>query len=195
MCHHCRVSSVNIPLMHTYIIIHGTKGSPEGNWFPWLASHLRQRGASVLIPRMPTPEEHSLENWLRAFSAQCGVPNDTTTLIGHSLGATFLLRYLERASQPVHRAIFIAGVIDTINIPEFDRLNASFISAAFDWKAIVRNSGAINCFYGEDDPYVPLDQSLELARCLGVTPERIPKGGHLNAESGYTTFPSLLESL
>jgi predicted alpha/beta hydrolase family esterase len=26
--------------MNNYIIVHGSYGSPDGNWFPWLAKYL-----------------------------------------------------------------------------------------------------------------------------------------------------------
>jgi hypothetical protein len=42
--------------INTCIIIHGTKGSPEGNWFPWLATELNKLGKKVFVPRMPNPE-------------------------------------------------------------------------------------------------------------------------------------------
>jgi predicted alpha/beta hydrolase family esterase len=183
--------------MKTYIIIHGTKGSPEGNWFPWLASELRQTGALVFTPRMPTPENQSLSAWLAAFLTQCGPPDHTSTIIGHSIGATFLLRLLEQSLTPILHSVLVAGVLDRIDIPEFDNLNRSFTAAErpFDWPTIRRNAGKITYIYGEADPYVPESQSLTLAHHLGVTPTLIAKGKHLNSESGYTSFPQLLDYL
>jgi hypothetical protein len=50
------LSVIFVSGMKKFVIIHGTKGSPEGNWFPWLADFLRQQHAEVVVPRMPTPE-------------------------------------------------------------------------------------------------------------------------------------------
>ena len=75
--------------MDKFAIIHGTKGSPEGNWFQWLSTELIKRGAQVTIPRMPTPEGQSLDNWLAAFSEQVGPIDQSTTVIGHSVGIFF----------------------------------------------------------------------------------------------------------
>ena len=50
-------------------------------------------------------------------------------------------------------------------------------------------------FHGADDPYVPLAMAQELANKLGVKLNVIEKGGHLNAESGYTKFPAVLKAI
>jgi predicted alpha/beta hydrolase family esterase len=181
--------------MKKFIIIHGTKGFPEGNWFLWLAESLQRQNAEVVIPRMPTPEGQSLVNWLSAFSRQVGVVNEDTTIIGHSLGATFLLRILERQKAPVAQSIFVAGVIDKIGIIEYDQLNSTFIEPAYDWVTIQKNAGRVVCLSGEGDPYVPSWQGQELAAKLGVRNHIVPRGGHLNAEFGYTSFPELLSLL
>jgi predicted alpha/beta hydrolase family esterase len=47
--------------------------------------------------------------------------------------------------------------------------------------------------YGDNDPYVPQKTLHDLAESLGVTPIVIHNGGHMNTDSGYTSFPRLLE--
>lgn len=181
--------------MKKFVIIHGTKGSPEGNWFPWLAEALRHQHAEVVTPRMPTPDGQNLSNWISEFSRQVGVIDEATTLIGHSLGATFLLRILERQKTPVARSIFVAGLIDKIGIAKYDELNSSFIETFYDWITIQKNAGRVVCLSGEGDPYVPAQQGEQLAANLGVKNRIIPRGGHLNAEFGYTSFPELWDLL
>ena len=179
----------------TYIIIHGTKGSPSINWFPWLATQLRKRGARVLIPQMPTPTGQTLENWFGSFQVRSGRIDQQTCIIGHSLGATFLLRYLERCKAPVCCSIFVAGLIGPIGIPEYDELNRTFVNAPYDWGTIRRNAGQVMCFAGDKDPYVPLHQPREIAEKLGAALQIIPGGGHLNSETGYESFDELLHAL
>jgi predicted alpha/beta hydrolase family esterase len=144
---------------------------------------------------MPTPEGQSLLNWLSEFSRQVGAIDEGTTIIGHSLGATFLLRILELQKAPIAQSIFVAGVLDEIGIAEYDQLNSSFIETSYDWGTIQKNAGSVVCLSGEDDPYVPAQQGEELAANLGVKNHIVPRGGHLNAEFGYTSFPELLALL
>jgi predicted alpha/beta hydrolase family esterase len=144
---------------------------------------------------MPTPDNQSLSNWFLALSEQGIFPDSSTIVIGHSVGAVFLLRLLEKISSPIMASIFVAGFTGVLNIPEFDSLNATFIEGDYDWENIKKNAGSILSFSGDNDPYVPKDQGIELANYLEVVPIIIGDGGHLNAEFGYKTFPLLLEKL
>ena len=86
-------------------------GSPSGNWFPWLAGELRSLGHEVVVPEYPTPNNQSLESWLEVFDQDFGLENlnEDSILIGHSLGATFILKLLERAKQPIAACYLVAG--------------------------------------------------------------------------------------
>ena len=179
----------------SYIIIHGTKGSPEGNWFPWLSAKLSRHGARVTVPRMPTPEGQSLTGWSASFAKQVGEVDERTCIIGHSIGATFLLRYLESCKAPIGSAVFVAGLTGAIGIAEYDELNSSFVSGPYNWGVIKQNAGRIVCFAGDVDPYVPREQQREMAQNLGVELRVIPGGGHLNSEFGYDSFDELFEVL
>ena len=141
---------------------------------------------------MPTPEGQNIENWLEELRRQAGALDETTTLIGHSLGATFLLRVLERQKVPMAQSVFVAGLLGPIGIAEYDQLNSTFIATSYDWSTIQRNAGSVICVSGEGDPYVPAEQGAELAAKLGVQNHIVPKGGHLNSEFGYTSFQQLL---
>lgn len=177
------------------VILHGTKGSPEGNWYSWLADQLQERGFENTAPKLPTPEHQSLSSWLAAFQAQCGPISPDTILIGHSCGAVLILRLLEKSRVAAACTVLVAPPAGAIGIPEYDALNASFLQQPFDWTRIVSNAGRLAYFMGDDDPYVPQVQLRAIADELNVDPMVIEAGGHLNAESGYRTFPQLLAQL
>lgn len=174
------------------VVLHGTKGSPDSNWFPWIKEKAQKAGIQIDVPTLPTPEGHTLENWLEAIK---GIDfNEETILIGHSCGATFLLHLLE--SHKVKKAIFVSGFIREIGIPEYDDLNASFIKkSGWDWDAIQNNAKDILIYHGSNDPYVPVEQAKELHQKIGGKLKIIKDGGHLNVETGYTQFPELWNNL
>jgi predicted alpha/beta hydrolase family esterase len=177
--------------MKNYLIVHGAMGNPEGNWFPWLKSNLKD--GQVFVPKFPTPAGQNLEAWLavaQSILKNC-LPKDTI-LIGHSSGALLVLRMAERAHQPFKAIFSVCPFGRDLGLAEFDPLNASFIRPAFDWQAVSRGADKITCLAGGDDPYVPLAYSKEIADALSTELIVIPKGGHLNADAGITEFPILL---
>jgi len=174
------------------VIMHGTGGSPEGNWFPWIAEKLKSLGHNVFVPRFPTPINQSVKNWCVALDAQAPKFGENTILIGHSCGATYILHILEALKNPVAKSIFISGFIDKLGNEYFDNLNEDFINHNFDWEKIRKNAGEIIILHGDNDPYVPMAAAQRLADGLQTEIKIILNGGHLNAESGYTQFPELM---
>ena len=53
----------------------------------------------------------------------------------------------------------------------------------------------IICFYSNNDPYVKYEFEKAFADTIATKQVVIDKGGHLNAESGYSEFKELLEYL
>lgn len=177
------------------IIFHGTMGSPRGNWFSWLSQELSKLGVNTCVPELPTPENQSLNNWMTAFNEQCTPLTERTILIGHSCGAVFCMRLLEKLSRPVAGTVLVAPPYKQIGMSEIDALNASFLDRPFDWQRIRANAGQLAYLMGDNDQYVPQEQLLKIAEELKVRPIIVSGGGHLNAETGYTSFPLLLELL
>ncbi len=174
------------------VILHGTQGSPEGNWFPWLKRELEAAGHEVTVPNLPTPKNQSKDSWSAEFSAQTPELDKETILIGHSCGATFMLSILETLEKPIAKSIFVSGFLDELGIPEYDELNSTFIKNNFNWEKIRKNAGEIHIFHGDNDPYVPLEQAHELSKHLKVKLNIVNGGGHLNEESGFTELPQAL---
>ena len=178
------------------MILHGAYGRPDSNWYPWLAERVRAAGHEAFLPRFPTPQGQSFEAWLDAYDRQVddAASRSRTVLVAHSLGVAFALRLAARAgtADPYRGAFLAAGFWGALDLPDYDRINAPFF-AALDWKAVRAGCGAgVACYAADDDPYVPLQFSREIAERLGA-PLRISHGGkHLNAETGMTTFPELL---
>jgi predicted alpha/beta hydrolase family esterase len=179
------------------IILHGAHGGPDTNWFPWLHTALEAEGIEVVRPRFPTPEGQSLSAWLEAYDlAVKSLPFAPTVLVGHSLGAAFALRLIERVVEPVAGLFLAAGFVGALGLPDYDTINHSFFVAPFDWPAIRERKGRVfRCWAGENDPYVPLSRSQDIATCLEAPLEIVSGGGHLNRETGFTTFPQMRDAI
>lgn len=177
------------------IIVHGTKSTPEDNWFGYLAKELESEGFEVSIPRFPTPEQQSLENWRKLWEESVAPLSAQDVLIGHSLGAAFILRLLESLDVKLKAVALVSGFAEPLGDEEFDALNQSFLEEEFNWEKINQAAEKFLIYAGDDDPHVPLEFSEDLAMRLKSPIEVIIDGGHLNSESGFEEFPELKEDL
>lgn len=180
--------------MTRVFIIHGAGGSPNGNWFPWLKQELEKIGFVVIVPTFPTPEGQNLKNWRKVMKTYTIEKEDI--FVGHSISPAFILDLLERNAAKA--AFLVAPFIRKINYKgeglNFDVINSTFYKN-FDWAKIKENCKHFFVFYSDNDPYVPIDRSEEVAEKLGVKPIIVKGAGHINAESGYTKFELLLEKI
>ncbi len=177
------------------VILHGSYGSPKENWFPWLANEVKTLGHKAIVPRFPTPDGQSLENWRAVFYEQVGQITSDMILVGHSLAPIFILNLLEDSNVKVRGTFLVSGFVGSLGLEEFDSINDSFTCRDFNWERIRKNAGDIYIYNSDNDPYVPLKKGEELARKLNRELTIIKKGGHINAEAGFTTFPKLLNDL
>ena len=94
-------------------IIHGWSGFPEEAWFPGVKRALEAKGFEVSIPAMPNTDEPRIEEWV-GFLKEHVKPDETTYLIGHSIGCQTILRYLEQLDTKIAGAVFVAGFFNLI---------------------------------------------------------------------------------
>ena len=182
--------------MKNAIIIHGTEGYPEENWFPWLKNELEQRGYDVIVPQFPSPPvvPAKISEWFDVLSEHKDKINKQTLLIGHSLGGVFTLRILEKLDKPVAGAFLTGTPIGEKPILNYDR-DVAFSGFNFNWEKIRQNAKRFVVFQSDDDPYVGLENGKKLAENLGVELHSVPNAGHFNAKAGYTKFPELLNEI
>lgn len=179
----------------TFFIIHGTQGNPAENWFPWLKDELEKLGHEVYIPAFPTPQNQSLENWMKVFEGLKDKVTDSTIFIGHSIGAAFVLSLLEQAGQQMQASFLVAPFVKDLGNAEFDELNKTFIHKNFDWQKIKDHSKEFYIYHGDNDPYVPVERSQEVAEQLDEIVFTIKDAGHFNSAASYNQFPRLLADI
>lgn len=176
----------------SFFIIHGMYGHPQENWFPWLKKELESIARECIAPKFPTPFDQSLESWLRTIAKYEDKINQDTIMIGHSLGAAFILNYLERTKKKIKAAFLVAGYHKLI-VNEFKELNKTFVGKRFDWEEIKHNCNKFFIFASDNDPYIPLEINKEMAKVLDAELVVIHNGGHLNKKAGFDKFPLLLD--
>jgi len=95
------------------IIIHGCSSSPDNDaefdpkhWISWVRETLIARGIPTAMPIMPESWAPNYEKWKVKLEKQ--KINEETTLIGHSCGCAFLVRWLGDSKQKIDKLILVA---------------------------------------------------------------------------------------
>lgn len=171
--------------MKRAVILHGTDGAPDHNWFPWLKAKLEARGYKVWIPSLPgnhTPSREVYNNFL--FNADWDFTD--SLVVGHSSGAVSVLNLLMDDRCPkIKLGVMVGAWAGGLpkgyekNNKQFDNL---FSPNGFDFEKIKHKADRLEFLHGDDDPYCPLEQAKYLANKLDAHLTIVPGGHHLGSE-------------
>lgn len=175
-------------------IVHGYEGSPNGNWFNWLSAKIREYGAEANALHLPNPQQPSTPAWQLTLDQFIGAPDAHTFLVGHSLGCITLLHFLSRHHpKKIGGLVLAAGF--TEQPPALPQLGAYIIASTPDFEVLQGINMPVHCLISNNDSHVPPELSERLAKRLHSPITRIPDGGHLMADDGFTTLPQAWEAL
>ena len=124
------------------LIIHGWESNSTEHWFLEEKERLERLGYEVIVPDMPNTLHPKKEEWVqvvRDFN-----PDENSVLIGHSLGGSVILRYLEETATKIGKCIFIATPIKKLGAG-YEGIE-NFLETDFDWEKI-KESSEKSCGY------------------------------------------------
>ncbi len=177
------------------VLVHGYKGFPENNWFPWLRRELEARGWTIHAPQLPLAAWPRRPAWIPALvDVLRPLDPSQTVLIGHSLGCVSILYALEtlRPSTPFAAGVLCAGF--GRDFRKTDRL-VHWFTPPPDLAAIRPFVRRWTCVHSSDDPIVPFAEGEWLAGQLGADLVRLEGKGHLMKKiDGVTELPEALEA-
>lgn len=176
--------------------IHGYGGEPNGGWAPWLLGELAKKDIWACAPQMPTPEYPKPEEWIKEITRQIDKPSEDIILVGHSLGATGILRYLETLSDNdrLGGVVLVSGFMESLPLERHRPLDI-FVMEKFDVEKIKKTAGKITIVHAKDDPSVPFSIAENMSKELGCDLIALDKGGHLSGSSGCYELPEVLEAV
>lgn len=176
-------------------IIHGWGGNPKEGWFPWFKEKMTAVGHEVFIPAMPNAAEPKIEEWVTFLASQVGQPDENTILIGHSIGAQAIMRYLETIDQRIDKAIFVAGWF-TLKDLESDEewvIAKPWLEIPIDFEKVKRNTKQIQVILSTNDSWVPLEENKEIfEKRLNGNVITLANKGHLSGEHGVFELPEIM---
>ncbi|MEK7571534.1 MAG: alpha/beta fold hydrolase [Patescibacteria group bacterium] len=175
----------------TVLILHGIEGKAGDHWEQWLHDQLIGKGYTVIMPNLPHSEHPDRATWLNVIKKSLeDVPLEELVIVGHSLGVTAALDFIEQASGNVEALVSISGFAYDYG----SDLNNYYLGKKdIDFTKVHKHLKQSFILYGDNDPYVPQEVLQNLSKSLDVVPTVIPQGGHLNTSAGFTSFPALLQ--
>ncbi len=160
------------------------------NWFPYAKNALEKLGVKVIAKNMPDPELARKEYWL-PFIEQQLAGDSNAILIGHSSGATAILRYLER-----HKAqgAVLVGAYYT-DLGEESERKSGYFNEPWHWEKIKQNAKWIIQFASADDPFIPIQEARYVHAKLNTEYHEYSNQGHMGADVNKLEFPELVEAI
>ncbi len=181
--------------MKNALILHGTYGSSQENWFPWLKNKLEELGYQVWVPDLPQANQPDYKRY-NPFIFDNFDLNKETLLIGHSSGAVAILRLLEDLpkGQVVNKAILVGGFVNNL---DWDDLKGMF-DKEFNWDKIKASVKKIVLIHSDDDPYIDMKHGEMLKENLSGQLVIMKGQKHFNTGTmgdRYKEFPEILKLL
>lgn len=182
--------------MKNALILHGTYGTPNKNWFQWLKKELEKLGYEVLIPQLPKSDKPNIKRYNKFLLSKDFDFNNDTIIIGHSSGAVAILGLLEALPKNVKvNSVYLVGSFkDSLGNKNFEGL----FTNPFDFKLIKTKSRKFIYFHSDNDPYCPLSHAKYLQKHTAGELVLIPGQKHFSTNEGglkYKKFPELLAKI
>ena len=191
--------------MNNIFILHGSYGSPQGNWFPWLKKELSKLGHRVLVPQFPIPpvdkqdssySGHNLSEWIETLNDYDRYINSDTIFVAHSRGCVLTYHYLAKIKLSIAATFLIGPWINFIWYPKNNKKIDSFHKVPFDWKKTKKGSRYFEVYQSTNDD-TPISEGKEIAKNLNAKLIIIKNAGHFNTayDKKYAKFPLLLKNI
>ena len=145
--------------------------------------------------KMPNKDNANYKAWEITFKKYIPFINPEDIVIGFSLGATFLLKFLSHNNLPVQPAqmILVAGPIDSEGSPEELCNGFESKTTELDSQTLKSQSKQMCLVYATDDPVVPILQMQKIQPHLPNSKfiELQDRGGHFITPD----FPELINQI
>ena len=188
--------------MKKVYIIHGWDGNPDEPLFQWLKWNLEKDGYQVTVPAMPEPDVPKIETWIGKLQ-EIIEPNKETIIVGHSIGAQAVLRYLETLPEGVK----VAGLVLIAPWMELDdetikeegeevrEIARPWVETPINFEKVRTHIGQAVAIFSDDDPFVPLSNRELFEKGLNAKTFVEHEKGHFGPGDNISELPIALEAI
>ena len=123
------------------------------HWIPWLQKQLLLKGYSCQTPEMPTPYKTSYTAWKNVFENYR--VDAETSLIAHSCGCGFFLRWLGENKKSIHKLVMVAPWLD------LQHTCGDFLNFSLN-PELQKRIAEMHILYSSDEPVQGVKESVDL---------------------------------
>ena len=178
--------------------VHGWYGSPKGDWIPWLADQLKNKGYEVITPEMPDTDNPQIAPWVNKLKEVVDELRADDVLIGHSIGCQTILRFLETLDngKKAAKVVFVAPWMKLANLSgdEEWQIAKLWLETPINFSKIQNKADSFVVLFSDNDPWVPLEENVKIFRDKLDSKVVILKNkGHFSEDEGIKKLPEILD--
>jgi len=170
------------------LLVHGWGGSDFPHWQSWLAGELAKDYGTVCFPKLQDTELPNKKEWAAQLEEHI-LAFQPDIVICHSV-ANILWFHLcnERKLPNVKKLYLVAPPSLQCDIKELK----SFFPVDIPKDLCAQEAILIA---STNDPYMTLEEAQNLQKHLDVEMKVLKDAGHINTDSGYGTWPWILQEI
>ncbi|MBD3362419.1 class I tRNA ligase family protein [Candidatus Dojkabacteria bacterium] len=186
--------------------MHAWDSDPQAHFHSWVEKKLEKKGIKCVTPQLPKPVKPNFNEWVQTGADLLYENSENSILVGRSLSVWSALKVAEK--KKLRKLILLCPTLnidswykrieDVVDKKDVAESIINFVkNNKINFEAVERNVGEVVFFLSTDDPYIPLSETEEYIQkifpCARI--RRFRESGHFDAESGYNTFPELIEEI
>lgn len=145
--------------MKKVLILHGYESNSKEHWFLEFKKKLEENNFKAFVPDLPNSFHPKQKEWLNYITQNYPV-DEEWILVGHSLGGTLILRFLESYHKKISKAVLIATPIEDIGYEDIK----DFFKIPFNWNKIKQNCNEFIIINSAKDEDVPVSHGKLLSK-------------------------------
>ena len=164
--------------MKKVLILHGWGGSDEPHWQWWLSEKLKANNYEVSFPSLPNKDLPDFDVWMKVLKEEF-TRFQPDVVVCHSLANILWFHFAQNNEiKELDKLMLVAPVRKTCEIEELKTFFPYPTPSDLNAKEIIM-VGSTN------DPYMSVEEAIELHAELNVGLKILDDAGHINAESGF----------
>lgn len=178
------------------IIIHGYNGGIDHTFGPYIEKEAEKRDIKVYSPKFPLAQEATYKGWKEIFDKYVkeGIINENTIMIGHSIGATFIPRYLADHNLSICLYIGLAGFLDDCSgREEISRVFYRFKPKDEEAKKSITLMNHRYAIYSDNDHINPKEELERFADFYEAKKVFVPGIGHMGQKVKIREIPQIIQ--